>query len=199
MSKQCVELKRKKQIFPKQKKKKYQKILFNLLFPTILKEQGTMSTEPTNVDLNSLPPQKLVEFRKSIDEEITHFTQSLQALAAAQSKLKDCISSINNLEQSKEDNLLVPLTSSLYIPGQVVTRNRYLVDIGTGYYVEKLAKKAKLGYDKKIKKLDEDAKKLKGILVQKNELLNTVNLILRKKVIEMEKQQEGSSSADATN
>ena len=109
------------------------------------------AAEPTNIDLNSLPPQQLVEFRKSIDEEITHFTQSLQALSAAQSKLKDCISSINNLEQSKENDLLVPLTSSLYIPGQVVTRNKYLVDIGTGYYVEKLADKAKLGYNNKIK------------------------------------------------
>ena len=152
------------------------------------------AAEPTNIDLNSLPPQQLVEFRKSIDEEITHFTQSLQALSAAQSKLKDCISSINNLEQSKENDLLVPLTSSLYIPGQVVTRNKYLVDIGTGYYVEKLADKAKLGYNNKIKKLDDDAKKLKNILVQKNELLNTVNLILRRKVIEMEQEQKGSSA-----
>ena len=76
----------------------------------------------------------------------------------------------------------------------MVTRNKYLVDIGTGYYVEKLADKAKLGYNNKIKKLDDDAKKLKNILVQKNELLNTVNLILRRKVIEMEQEQEGSSA-----
>ncbi|KAL6453473.1 GIM5 Prefoldin subunit 5 [Candida maltosa Xu316] len=154
-----------------------------------------MSGQPTTIDLNALPPQQLVEFRKSIDQEINHFTQSLQALSTAQSKLKECISSINNLEKSKQDGLLVPLTSSLYIPGQVVSRNDYLVDIGTGYYVEKNADDAKKVYDNKIKKLDGDAKKLKDILVQKNELLNTVNLILRKKVIEMEKQQEGATNA----
>ncbi|RCK60898.1 Prefoldin subunit 5 [Candida viswanathii] len=151
--------------------------------------------QATPIDLNSLGPQQLVEFRKSIDQEISHFTQSLQALSTAQSKLKECIASIDNLEKSKEDSLLVPLTSSLYIPGQIVSRNDYLVDIGTGYYVEKTADNAKVVYDNKIKKLDEDAKKLKGILVQKNELLNTVNLILRKKVIEMEKQQEGAAKA----
>ena len=27
------------------------------------------AAEPTNIDLNSLPPQQLVEFRKSIDEK----------------------------------------------------------------------------------------------------------------------------------
>lgn len=153
------------------------------------------SSQTTPIDLNSLAPQQLVDFRKSIDQEITHFTQSLQALSTAQSKLKECITSINNLEKSKEDSLLVPLTSSLYIPGQVVSKNDYLVDIGTGYYVEKNADNAKVVYDNKIKKLDEDAKKLKSILVQKNELLNTVNLILRKKVIEMEKQQATAAKA----
>ncbi|CAD1810076.1 prefoldin, alpha subunit [Candida parapsilosis] len=147
-------------------------------------------SQPQKVDLNSLPPQQLVELRKNIDQEISHFTQSLQALQTAQLKLKDCITSINTLEKSKSDNMLIPLSSSLYIPGKTVTKQDYLVDIGTGYYVEKKAEDAKKVYDKKIKKLDEDAKKLRDILVQKNELLNGVNLILRRKVIEMEKQQE---------
>ncbi|WLF77963.1 subunit of tubulin prefoldin [Lodderomyces elongisporus] len=149
-------------------------------------------SQSQKIDLNALPPQQLVEFRKNIDQEIAHFTQSLQALQTAQSKLKDCISSINNLEKSKDnDDMLVPLTSSLYIPGKSVSKQDYLVDIGTGYYVEKNAEDARKVYDKKIKKLDEDGKKLKDILVQKNEILNGINLILRRKVIEMEKQQEG--------
>ncbi|KAI5954762.1 GIM5 [Candida theae] len=147
-------------------------------------------SQPQKVDLNSLPPQQLVEIRKNIEQEINHFTQSLQALQTAQLKLKDCITSINNLEKSKTDDMLVPLSSSLYIPGKAVTKQEYLVDIGTGYYVEKKAENAKTVYDKKIKKLDEDGKKLRDILVQKNELLNGINLILRRKVIEMEKQQE---------
>ncbi|KAI5969125.1 GIM5 [Candida margitis] len=147
-------------------------------------------SQPQKIDLNSLPPQQLVELRKNIDQEINHFTQSLQALQTAQLKLKDCITSINNLEKSKADEMLIPLSSSLYIPGKAVTKQDYLVDIGTGYYVEKKAEDAKKVYDTKIKKLDDDAKKLKDILVQKNELLNGLNLILRRKVIEMEKEQE---------
>ncbi|KAK6460910.1 subunit of tubulin prefoldin [Scheffersomyces coipomensis] len=150
-----------------------------------------MSTPSNKVDLGSLSPQQLVEFRKSIDQEINHFTQSLQALQTAQSKLKDCVTSVDNLEKSKSEDLLVPLTSSLYLPGKTIKKNEYLVDIGTGYFVEKSAKDAKQVYDFKIKRLDEDAKKLKDILVQKNEILNTVNLVLRKKMIEIESQQQG--------
>ncbi|RLV96268.1 Prefoldin subunit 5 [Spathaspora sp. JA1] len=152
----------------------------------------------SKIDLNQLSPQQLVEFRKSIDQEVTHFTQSLQALQAAQTKLKECISSIDNLESgNKSDDLLIPLTSSLYIPGKVVKRNEYLVDIGTGYYVEKSAQDGKLVYESKIKKLDQDSKKLKDILVEKNDLLNGVNLILRRKVIELEKQQQQQESQPA--
>lgn len=150
-------------------------------------------SNPSTVDLNSLEPQQLVEFRKSIDQEINHFTQSLQALQTAQSKLRECISSINNLEKSSSDDLLIPLTSSLYLPGKSIKKNEFLVDIGTGYFVEKLAKDAKQVYDYKITKLNDDGRKLKDILVQKNEILNSVNLVLRKKMIEYESQQEAAA------
>ncbi|EAZ63817.2 subunit of tubulin prefoldin [Scheffersomyces stipitis CBS 6054] len=150
-------------------------------------------SNPSTVDLNSLEPQQLVEFRKSIDQEINHFTQSLQALQTAQSKLRECISSINNLEKSSSDDLLIPLTSSLYLPGKSIKKNEFLVDIGTGYFVEKSAKDAKQVYDYKITKLNDDGRKLKDILVQKNEILNSVNLVLRKKMIEYESQQEAAA------
>lgn len=149
-----------------------------------------MAATQKKIDLNQLQPQQLVEFRKSIDQEINHFTQSLQALQTAQTKLRDCISSIDSMEKSKSTDLLVPMTSSLYLPGKIAQKDSYLVDIGTGYFVEKLAKDAKQVYDSKITKLNEDQTKLKQILVQKNEILNNVNLVLRNKMIEYEKQEQ---------
>lgn len=148
------------------------------------------SPEPRKIDLTQLQPQQVLEIRKSTEQEINHFTQSLQALQSAQAKLKDCINSIDKLEQSKASSLLVPLTSSLYVPGSIVQKDEYLVDIGTGYYVTKLAKDAQIVYKKKVEKLNEDSKKLKDILVQKNDIMNAINLILRNKMIEYENQQK---------
>lgn len=34
--------------------------------------------------------------------------------------------------------MLVPLTSSLYVPGKIVDCDKVMVDVGTGYYVEKV-------------------------------------------------------------
>lgn len=144
------------------------------------------------VDLNQLQPQQLVEVRKQIDLEIQHFTQSMQALQTAQAKLKDCITSIDNLEleSTLDKEILVPLTSSLYLPGTIAKKDEYLVDIGTGYFVQKLAEEAKKVYEFKINKLAADGVKLKEILMKKNESLNNVNLILRSKMIEYEKQEQ---------
>ncbi|CCE82353.1 Piso0_002076 [Millerozyma farinosa CBS 7064] len=147
-----------------------------------------MASEQTRkIDLTQLQPQQILEIRKSTEQEISHFTQSLQALQSAQAKLRDCITSIEGVEKSNKTELLVPMTSSLYLPGKLVQKDEYLVDIGTGYYVGKSANDAKVVYQKKIDKLDEDAKKLKDILVQKNEIMNSINIVLRNKVMELEK------------
>lgn len=37
--------------------------------------------------------------------------------------------------ESKE--ILVPLTGSMYVPGKIADPGKVMVDIGTGYYVEK--------------------------------------------------------------
>ncbi|CAK7891860.1 prefoldin subunit 5 [[Candida] anglica] len=154
-----------------------------------------MSAQPRKIDLSQLQPQQIVELRKSTEQEIQHFTQSLQALQTAQSKLKDCITSIDGMASSEASELLVPLTSSLYLPGRVGNKDRYLVDIGTGYFVEKSAKEAKLVYEGKINKLNDDSKKLKDILVQKNEILNSMSLVLRQKMIQYEQQQQEQQAA----
>lgn len=141
------------------------------------------------IDLHQLQPQQIVELRKNTEQEINHFTQSLQALQTAQSKLKECIASVENMAATPAKELLVPLTSSLYLPGKIVDKDEYLVDIGTGYFVGKLGKEAKQVYEGKINKLNDDAKKLKDILAQKNDTLNTMSLVLREKMIEYEQQQ----------
>ena len=37
-----------------------------------------------------------------------------------------------------DKNVLVPLTSSLYLPGKLDNTEKFLVNVGTGYFVEKV-------------------------------------------------------------
>lgn len=44
---------------------------------------------------------------------------------------------ITSKPENEGKDMLVPLTSSLYVPGKVVDCDKFMVDVGTGYYVEK--------------------------------------------------------------
>jgi len=46
--------------------------------------------------------------------------------------------------------LLVPLNQSLYVPGKIVDANKLLVDVGTGYFVEKSLKETKDYMERKV-------------------------------------------------
>lgn len=67
------------------------------------------------------------------------FQDSLQTLKIAKSKFagsKDALEQITEDWQDKQ--ILVPLTGSMYVPGVVKSVDKFIIDIGTGYYVEKV-------------------------------------------------------------
>lgn len=73
-------------------------------------------------------------------QELGVFQDSLQTLKIAKSKFagsKDALEQIS--EDWKDKEILVPLTGSMYVPGVVKQINKFVIDIGTGYYVEKVS------------------------------------------------------------
>ena len=48
-------------------------------------------------------------------------------------------------------NILVPLTGSMYVPGVLVEPEKVIVDVGTGYYVEKDIAGAKDYFQRKVR------------------------------------------------
>ena len=49
---------------------------------------------------------------------------------------------VNNLSKLEDDNpeILIPLSNSLYIPGKIKSKDKFILDIGTGYRAERTAK-----------------------------------------------------------
>lgn len=45
----------------------------------------------------------------------------------------------------------MPLTQSMYVPGRIADSGKVLIDIGTGYYVEKSLPKAKEYLDRRVR------------------------------------------------
>jgi prefoldin alpha subunit len=97
---------------------------------------------------------------------------------------------------AEDKQVLVPLTNSLYVKGKLSDPDRVLVDVGTGFYVEKSTASAAEFYESKIKELQANIQGLEGIVQAKTNNLRVVEEVLRQKVLAAQ-QQQGPAAAGA--
>ncbi|KAF2018999.1 Prefoldin alpha subunit [Aaosphaeria arxii CBS 175.79] len=144
------------------------------------------------IQLDALPVAQLQEIKTQLDRELEHLSNSFQSLRTAQSKFRDCLSSIKNgiNESVSGKPLLVPLTSSLYVPGRLTSTDHVLVDVGTGFFVEKNAEDATDFYNRKVKDLGESLKDLEGVIQGKAQNVRVVEEVMRVKVLTAQQQEE---------
>ena len=65
--------------------------------------------------------------------------------------------------ESDGKDVLVPLTGSMYVPGQLSNPGKVIVDIGTGYYVEKESSSAQDYFNRKVKYVTENMERVQAI------------------------------------
>lgn len=137
----------------------------------------------TTINLAKLPLPQLDQLKNQLGQEISVLQESMSRLKMVQQSF---VSSDTSLEQLKlvEENkpILVPLTGSLYVPGKLVKHKRVMVDIGTGYYVQKSVDDAKKYFDKKIGFLAKQMEQLQPILQQKMILREEINDVFQQRV-----------------
>ncbi|KAL8835285.1 MAG: hypothetical protein Q9170_003371 [Blastenia crenularia] len=158
------------------------------------------SKETQPVNLSTLPIPQLTSIKNQLTQELQHLTNSFTQLRAAQSKFRDCIKSIREgvEKEGKEGEfvgapILVPLTPSLYVPGKLASTQTVLVDVGTGFYVEKTPAVARQFYTSKVEELGKTLKDLETIVQGKQGNLSVVEDVLRQRMIS----ESTSNSQDA--
>ncbi|RYP45448.1 hypothetical protein DL768_008199 [Monosporascus sp. mg162] len=137
------------------------------------------------VSLESLNAQQLTQVKKQLDEELEHLTSSFTQLHAAQSKFRECLRCVQGSRPStlqENKSILVPLTNSLYVRGSLTSASHVVVDVGTGFYVEKDIKSAAQFYENKVGEVGASIKELEAIVQTKSNNLRVVEEILRQKL-----------------
>ncbi|KAI9635986.1 Prefoldin subunit-domain-containing protein [Dioszegia hungarica] len=135
------------------------------------------------VQLTDLEPIQLQEVKKQLDQELDHLTTSYQQLKQAQAKFRSCLSDLGELTPSaKGKEVLVPLTSSLYVPGRLADTEMVVVDIGTGYYVRKKRSEAREHYTAKSASIQGNLETLQNTIERKQENVQTVMQVLQMKL-----------------
>ncbi|PBK70485.1 Prefoldin-domain-containing protein [Armillaria solidipes] len=140
-------------------------------------------SEAQQVNVADLDLSQLGDVRKQLEEELGHLTSSFAQLKQAQGKFKTCIENIGDLKpQNKDKTILVPLTNSLYVPGKICDTENVIVDVGTGYYVQKSRVEAAKHYSDKVEYLNDNLIVLEDTISKKRENMTYLLNVMQSKL-----------------
>ncbi|KAF6808672.1 byr1-binding protein bob1 [Colletotrichum musicola] len=144
----------------------------------------TQGSETINLD--TLDVQQLSQVKKQLEEELEHLTTSFAQLHSAQAKFRECLRCVKARLGTHEGDtsVLVPLTNSLYVRGELADPKHVIVDVGTGFYVEKDTQSAQRFYEAKVQQLQNNIQDLETIVQRKTSNVRSVEDVLRQKVLQ---------------
>ncbi|KZS90052.1 Prefoldin alpha subunit [Sistotremastrum niveocremeum HHB9708] len=138
---------------------------------------------PQSIAVHDLELPQLADVRRQLEEELKHLTNSFAQLNQAKAKFKACIENVNEVKKENANKtILVPLTNSLYVPGKVVKPDSVIVDVGTGYYVEKTRVEALTHYRRKVEFVSQNIETLETTISKKQDNLSYVVNIMQSKL-----------------
>ena len=142
------------------------------------------------VDITKIPPQQLQELGKALEEEVRQLAMHYQQLIGAQRKFAESKNALRYMEANGNGKeVMVPLTSSLYVPGIMDDSKNVLIEAGAGYFIEKNTNGALDYCDRKSKQLGESGNKVNEIIQHKKQQLQKVQAEFQKRVEAMQKMQ----------
>lgn len=108
------------------------------------------------LNLNNLSIEQLQQLKQTVDQDIDSLLRAFDGLQGARNRFTE---SKNYLEHFKSypvgQPMLVPMTQSLYVEGQIEDNTNVLVDVGTGYYIKQSVPKAQSFFQQRAGQMDE--------------------------------------------
>ncbi|KAH9423281.1 Prefoldin subunit 5 [Dermatophagoides pteronyssinus] len=129
------------------------------------------SQQPKKVELNinDMNLYQINAIKQQLDQEIEILEKSIVDLHNAKTKFVGCYETVESFDKLPNDNqIMVPLTPSLYVPGRTVNNNEFLLDIGTGYYIERDRKSTIDYFNRKVQFLNTQMDKIVKSMQEKS-------------------------------
>uniref|UniRef100_A0A7N0U536 Prefoldin subunit 5 n=1 Tax=Kalanchoe fedtschenkoi TaxID=63787 RepID=A0A7N0U536_KALFE len=134
-------------------------------------------------ELESMSLEQLKAVKDQTDLEVNLLQDSLTNIRSATARLEVASSSIQDLSlRSHGKKMLVPLTASLYVPGTLDDADKVLIDIGTGYFVEKTMAEGRDYCERKISLLKSNYEQLLEVASKKKIIADEAGAVLQAKL-----------------
>jgi prefoldin alpha subunit len=139
------------------------------------------------VDLSRLSLEQLSQLKNQHEQEVQSLTANYAALRDGLARYQEAKGAVQSLGRKAEGReILVPLTHSLYVPGKVVEGDKFLVDIGTGYYAEKSQKDAEEFLDRKAGMVQTNLGNLRELIDMKRKGYEVLESFMGRRMAEIE-------------
>ncbi|NXV81219.1 PFD5 protein, partial [Atlantisia rogersi] len=112
-------------------------------------------------------------------QEVEFLSSSIAQLKVVQTKYVEAKDCLNVLTKSNEGEGGTP---GMYVPGKLSDVERVLIDVGTGYYVEKTADDARDFFKRKIDFLTKQMEKIQPALQEKHAMKQAVVEMMSQKI-----------------
>ncbi|XP_039026763.1 probable prefoldin subunit 5 [Hibiscus syriacus] len=134
-------------------------------------------------DLEKMSLDQLKAVKEQAAIEVNLLQDSLNNIRTATGRLENASAALHDLSlRPQEKKMLVPLIASLYVPGTLDEADKVLVDIGTGYFVEKTMAEGKDYCERKINLLKSNFDQLIEVASNKKTLADEAGLVLQAKM-----------------
>lgn len=141
--------------------------------------------------LRKVPLQELAQNAQIREQELQQLQVFLQQLHVGYDRFRTSKNVVEQLsQQTAGKQILVPMTQSLYVPGEITDVDKVLVDVGTGYYVEKSTNDAKDVLERRMTMVRESIEKLTKTIAFKQSELEKIKRVVAFGVQERQREME---------
>ena len=134
-----------------------------------------MSTKEV-IPMEKLTLEQLSYVGKQLEYEINSYSSYYTSLRVVYNKFLDNKDYLKDLISYQDKEILVPMTSSLYIPGKCSDVKKITIEVGGNFFVETNVEKASKFCDRKLETVQKSMDKIDEIIKQKSNQLNLLKM-----------------------
>jgi prefoldin alpha subunit len=164
-----------------------QRIKFNMS-----SEAGNAQGGGSSINLDQMSLEELNQMRQQEESRLQAFSGRYSQLRAAAARLNASQMAVSELSPASEGKeVMVPLTESVYVPGKIRDPNKLLVEVGTGFFVEKSSKDTNAFLDRKLKLCDANSDNVTKYMQVTQQNIESIQVTMQGKMMEIRARQEG--------
>jgi prefoldin alpha subunit len=127
--------------------------------------------------------EQLQSLRGQHEDELQELQRQLEQLHNAKSRFLNARNTLSDIcTSTANETVLIPLNTSLYVPGKIVDPDKVVVELGTGYFCEKTIPAAQDLIDRKMQLVTKSIETVESVGMNKRRNLEKLAEVMQYKI-----------------